>query len=814
MPAVEREGSEITDNSIGLCPMPQRRLFVDDGDVLGSRSFAMFTPAFAAFLFAGMLCVLWLPDPLPWWCLAGAAFVAMRLLRDACVRRALGAWCLGFAWAGAIALMALAVRIPHEMEHREYALRGTIVELPTHEARRTRFLFEVDAAADQPAALRGKRLRLAWYDEFDAPPAPANAPRFRLTAGARWSLRAKLRAPRGLRNPGGVDSERFALIDRIAATGYVREPQHARMLAAPSGIDAWRSRISARISKAVPSDGSRFVRALALGDTRGLQDEDWSTLRIAGLTHLIAISGFHVGLVAGVFAWLARLLWWCAPSLGRRWPRSQAMAIFAMSGAMLYAAATGFALPTLRTAGMIAVVAFARIARRGLRAVDALAVSVVGLALFDPLSLLSAGFWLSFAGVAWLLWCMPVPAQRPLRDFLSAQRVATLGLLPLSVAMFGQASLIGPLANLLAIPWWSLVVVPLALIGVFCESIWPGGGEWAWRGAAFAFEPSWALFARLAVEPIALWWLPEPVWFALPLALIAAFWGLMPASVPGRRLAMLLWLPLLWPSSHPPDHGEAEIVMIDVGQGLSVLVRTARHHLLYDMGPAIEAGFDAGERAVVPSLHALGVRRLDAAVISHGDNDHAGGFEAVAREFRISRRYAPAQSGLDASACEAGKEWRWDGVRFRFLHPTPHFPYLRNESSCVLRIETAHGAALLTGDIGEVIERDLLRRDPLSVRAEVVTVAHHGSGGSSDPGFVAATGARIALVSVGYGNRYRHPRVGTLERWRHAGAEAPLTADSGALRVRLRASGPELSGERERHRRLWDGVRRQQAPER
>jgi competence protein ComEC len=800
----------------------------------------MITPSFAACLLFGMWFALSRPVPLPWWCsfaigIMGLVWFRRQGRRRHGLHRAIVAALLGFAWASATALMAMALRLPANMEHREYTLRGTIAELPMHEARRTRFLFTVDDAPDQPVALRGERLRLAWYDDFDAVPvethAPSNAssniPRLRLMAGAHWSLTAKLRAPRGLRNPGGVDAERYALIDRIAATGYIRNPQHARQLRAPVGLHAWRERISARIAASVPNDAvpsdavpnessSRFVCALALGDTRGLQDEDWSVLRIAGLTHLIAISGFHVGLVAGAFAWLARLLWWCAPMLGRCWPRPQAVAAFALLGALLYTAATGFALPTLRTTAMIAVVAGARMTRRGWRAVDALAVSATGLALLDPLSLLSAGFWLSFAGVAWLLWCMPAPSQRPLRDFLSAQHIATLGLLPLTASMFGQASLIGPLANLFAIPWWSLVVVPLSLSGVLCELLLPGGGTWAWRGAAFAFDPSWALFSRLAAEPAALWWLPEPSWFAMPLAVFAAFWGLMPAGVPGRRLVLLLWLPLLWPDRHLPRSGEVEIVMIDVGQGLSVLVRTAHHTLLYDMGPAIEDGFDAGERAVTPTLHALGVRALDVAVLSHGDNDHAGGFDAVASEFRIAERFAPADSGLQArlaslrdaplQVCEAGREWHWDGVRFRFLHPPPHFPYLRNESSCVLRIETVHGAALLTGDIGDVIERDLLRREPDAVRADVLTVAHHGSGSSSDPKFVAATGARLALVSAGYGNRFRHPRAEVLTRWQQAGAATPVTANTGALRVRLQAGGPVLVAERERVPRLWDAL--------
>lgn len=719
----------------------------------------------------------------------------------------------GVLLAGVHASWSLSRQLPVSMEHGTFVLAGTVSGMPMHEVRRTRFEFRVDDVDAMPEALRGARLRLAWYDDFDIETPAPDAPRLRVAAGSRWSLSAKLRAPRGLRNPGGVDGEKHAFVDRIVATGYVRAPETARELRGSRGIDAWREAMSRRIERSAPAASSRFLRALALGDTRGLADADWSVLRANGLTHLIAISGFHVGLVAGFFALLASATWRAFPLLGRIAPRTQAAALSALAGAGVYAAMAGFALPTVRTLLMIAVVAIARLSRRTWRPWSAVAMSVVAMLVVDPLAVLTAGFWLSFGGVAWLLWCLPDGGGRPVRDFLSAQAVATVGLLPLTVALFGQASLAGPFANLLAIPWWSLVVVPLSLVGLALEALQAGWGAWAWRLAAWAFEPSWSLFDWLAGSPLALWWLPEARWYALPLALLSAFWCLLPRALPGKPFALLLWLPLLWPDRDAPAPGEAEIVVLDVGQGLSVLVRTANHHLLYDMGPAIPEGFDAGERAVVPALHALGVRALDAAVVSHGDNDHAGGFESVAVAFPMHRVFAPEGSDLSARVpalrtCRAGTAWTRDGVRFRFLHPTPHFPYLRNESSCVLRVETAHGAALLTGDIGQVIERGLLRRDRAAVRADVVLVAHHGSDSSSDPGFVAATGARFAPVSAGYGNRFRHPKPAVVERWRYRGARTPVTADTGAQRLRLTAGDVGYEDERTRRRRLWDAAAR------
>lgn len=767
---------------------------------------APFGVASALSLLGGVTACLLLPGLPPWPLLALSFAFGLRVWLRGTRLRAFGPALLGFGLAGLHATATLVQQLPPALEGGEVVLVGKVVDLPQPEARRTRFRFEVE---DAPvAALHGRRLQLSWYDDYGA---TAPGPRMALRAGERWRLKARLRAPRGLRNPGGFDMERHALAGRIAATGYVREPETARQLTSGTGMDAWRGSTSRAIAAQVPARSSRFVRALALGDTGGLTDADWAVLRANGLTHLIAISGFHVGLAAGFFALLARGLWWLCPALARRWPRPLAAGLAAVCGALLYAAVAGFALPTVRTLLMIAVVVAARLWRRHQGAADALALALVAVLLVDPLSVLGAGFWLSFAGVAWLLWCMPQALRHPLREFAGAQGVATLGLLPLTVVLFGQASLAGPFANLVAVPWWSLVVVPLALLGTLCEAVANGLGAWPWRLSAWAFDLSWPLFEALARGPFALWWLPESRGFALPLALAGAFWLLLPRGVPGKPMAVLLWLPLLWPDTRPPRHGEAEIAMIDVGQGLSILVRTRSHALLYDMGPKVEEGFDAGERAVVPTLRALGVSRLDVAVVSHGDNDHAGGLQAVREALPIGRLLGAVGDDVPGTGdCSAGMRWRRDGVEFEILHPDPHFPYLRNESSCVLRVGTAHGSALLTGDIGEVVERTLVQEHAGKLRVDVVGIGHHGSRGSSDPAFVAATGARIALASAGFGNRFRHPAADVVERWRAAGADLRVSADSGAVRARLQSGGLELRGERATDRRLWDAVRRRE----
>lgn len=766
----------------------------------------VFGPHCAVALLAGCTGCLLLPTLLPWLFTTCLLLAGLWLAWRGGRLRLLGMLLIGLGFTGVHATHALGLQLPMGLENKVLTVSGRIDELPVHEPRRTRFEFVVDDDAGQPPALRGTRLRLGWFDD------DIHA-REMLRAGSRWRLPLRLRAPQGLRNPGGGDGEKQALAARISATGYVLEPTLAQALSPAAGIAAWRERESAHIAQAVPTSSSRFVRALSLGDTRALDDDDWARLRAAGLTHLIAISGFHVGLVAGFFGLLAAALWWLFPGLCRWLPRPFAAGFGAVIGAFAYAAMTGFALPTLRTAVMIAVLVLARCLRRHQRMPDSLALACVVLLLLDPLSVLGAGFWLSFAGVAWLLWCLPVDAKGGpwvmVRGFLGAQAVATLGLLPLSVVLFGQASFTGPFANLLAVPWWSLVVIPLALLGLLLDSLHAGWGDALWQLAAWCFDLLWPLLRATADSPLAMAWLPEPRWFALPLALLAAFWLMLPRGVPGKPLAVLLLLPLLWPARDLPRQGEVQLQVIDVGQGLSVLVRTAHHSLLYDMGPATPDGYDAGERAVVPTLHALGVHALDAAVVSHGDNDHAGGWPAVARAFPVLAMLAPEGSPTPGiGTCVAGQSWQWDGVRFRVLHPTRWFPYLGNESTCVIRIETAHGNALLTGDMGEAIEQRLLASNPRDLRNDVMLVAHHGSAGSSSEAFIRASGARLALISSGAGNRFGHPKPVVVRRWCDAGAEVLDTARSGAMRVWLDAEGLQVRERRRAWPRPWDAARR------
>lgn len=752
--------------------------------------------AVAVSVLAGALLVQVLPALPPYLALAPALLLAGWAGMKPGYGRLLAAVLMGVVLACAHGRWALDQQWPAAYAGADVRVTGTVEGLVQADTDSTRFSFRVKSANGVGAArLQGRKLRLTWYRTTT-----------RLEPGSRWQLPVRLRPPAGVVNPGGFDFERRALEQRIAATGYVRDGDGLRKLADGSGIDFVRERYSRAIAQALPGPGARFVQALALGDTRGLSDQDWAVLRATGLTHLIAISGFHVGMVAGLAALLAGLCYRVLPMLGRHWPKPQGMAGCSLLAAAGYTALAGFALPTVRTLLMIAAVLLARLLRRPQRLGDAWALALITVLLVDPLSVLSAGFWLSFLGVAWLVWCLPYERERSARvAFLQAQGVAMLGLLPLTVWFFSQTSLSAPLVNLVGIPWISLGVAPLAVLGLLVYPLSSTLGQGLWQLSAWLMEVLWSGLEQVAQWPLSLLWLPEPTLLSLALAMLAVFWLLLPRGVPGKPLAVLLMLPLFWPTLPRPEQGQVDVRVLDVGQGLSVLVQTRNHALLYDAGPATPGGLDSGETVVAPALHALGLRHLDRLLLSHGDNDHAGGANALLRHFPLTPVLAPegwARAGM--SHCRRGQHWQWDGVTFQILHPPPLYPYLKNDSSCVLRIQAGGKVALLPGDISRTVEARLLKEQAGALPADLLVVPHHGSSGSSSATFVAAVRPRYAVFAVGRDNRFRLPREDAVARYREQGSALYDSAGSGALWFRLGPDGVQL---RERFRfdrpRYW-----------
>ena len=710
----------------------------------------------------------------------------------------------GFLWSWWCAQGVLAERLPEALAGQDLVVTGVVSDLPRHRGDSQRFLFDVREAripvsTSREVAWRG-RARLAW-----------RTPTRPVRGGEPLKLRVRLYPPGGFRNPGGFDYERWLFSNRLGATGYVvsgledlsGDPRpgalHQRL----------RESVRTRVDMASgPSPGRALFNALVVGDRSGFGDAHWEVFRKTGTSHLVAISGLHLGLLAGLAYFLAERSWRRSEWLCRRWPSQIAGAIFALVAASGYALLAGFSLPTQRALIMLAFATGALVFRRNVRPVDVLALALVAVLLFDPAAVLSAGFWLSFGAVGVIFMVLPAPGVRtPLwAGWVRVQLAISIGLVPVMAAWGLPLSAVAPAVNLLAVPWFTVVVVPLSMLATLVAALLPTAGQPLLRVVVVLLDHTWAVLAWIAQAGAWTWSPgPAPLW-ALLFAVAGALVLLLPVRWMLRGWGLVLMLPLVLPHGHVMPQGALRVAVLDVGQGLAVVVRTARHTLVYDLGPGYASGFNTAETVVIPFLESRGVRRVDRLVLSHDDVDHAGATDRFVAGMPVGDILSgqPRAVGEGALACRAGMQWNWDGVQFEVLHPRAgEQPGNDNDASCVLRIAHAGGSILLTGDITRRVER--LLADGIRLPAtDYVVVPHHGSRTSSSAWLVNAVRARYALVSAGYKNRYGFPHAEVSERWRRSGATVLNTAESGALMIALDDDGTStLARFREERRRYW-----------
>jgi competence protein ComEC len=723
---------------------------------------------------------------------------------------------LGFVWAGTLASLRLADALPEAWETRDIEITGVVATLPQRFERGERFEFVTESVGTAGAHVPG-RILLSWYRSRDAPEArPENeettAPQ-EVRPGQRWRFTVRLKRPHGQANAHGFDYEAWLLERSLRATGYIRPGARNACLDAfvprPAYVvERLREGVRRNFLAALPEAPYLGVLiALSIGDQRAIPNAQWQIFNRTGITHLVSISGLHVTLVAALLAALVNGLWRRSERLMLSLPAQQAAIAAGGLAALFYALLAGFEVPAQRTLYMLVVVALALWSGRNFAASRVLLLAMLVVLVLDPWAVLATGFWLSFGAVALLFYAGNARLgerrgwRTQLRLWGVTQWAVTLGSLPLLLFFFQQFSLVSPLANALAIPWVSFVVTPLALL--FTILPWP---------PLLALDH--ALLAQLmrVLEALAgwpLWQQAAPPLWTVFLALTGVLWLLLPRGFPARWLGLCLLLPALcWPPPRPAE-GEAWVEVLDVGQGLAVVVQTAAHALLFDSGPQYSADSNAGQRVVVPYLRAAGVRQLDALVISHRDLDHSGGLAAVQAELPVGRLLT-SYGGFGGEPCVAGQHWQWEGVQFTLLHPTAD-DYARprkksNNLSCVLRVTNAAGSVLLAADIEAADERALLKRAPEALRSSVLVVPHHGSSTSSTPAFIAAVGARAAVFSAGYRNAFRHPRPEILTRY--AGSRVWRTDLDGAIGIRLPAAtdaAVAMSAWRHERRRYWHG---------
>lgn len=741
--------------------------------------------------------------PTLWWgiLVPFALVVALRMPQAKSLLLPAAFFVAGIFWISLRAGLILSDELAPGLEGHDIWLVGSIDSLPRIDKKSVRFQFHVESAQLENQKVKiPRRIQLSIYQNrtYQKHPLPV--------VGERWRMLVRLKRPHGFQNPGGFDYEGHLFQKRIRARGYVREAQKLTAKANAWSFARLRQAIVVRFQQLLPDSPHRGILiALATGNRNELTPQQWGLLRNTGTSHLVAISGLHIGIIAGlaffVFRWLwllpgATTLYLAAPRFG---------AIGALVAAFFYAGLAGFSIPTQRALIMLALVLGGLLFLKRFQPRLVFGTALLATLLLDPLAVMSAGFWLSFLAVGLILMVIQSrrAADSKLRKLARIQWALAVGLVPITLYHFQQASLIAPLANFVAVPVFAIAVVPATLMAA-ATSLW---------------LPDWiaSSFLHLANSVV------HPMWFGLEWlsnntsayagaitlpTVLAAVAGslllLLPRGFPARWIGFAGFLPIMFNSPVSPATGEYRLTLLDVGQGLAVVVQTRQHLLVYDTGPRFSDSFDTGRAVVLPYVRQLGRQHIDTLIISHGDNDHAGGANSILAGMPVRRILSSVpQRFHGATACHRGQVWRWDEVQFEILSPQIMDRHHRNNNSCVLRISSPSGTALIPGDIERRREKWLLAQYGEGLRSDVLVAPHHGSRTSSTRTFIGQVKPELVLLPVGYRNRYRHPNQKVVNRYIESGSRLLDSPASGAIEIKFSESGKEIRAYRQQQRRYW-----------
>jgi competence protein ComEC len=693
--------------------------------------------------------------------------------------------------------IALDNRLQNTLVGQDITLSGIIASVPEYQDRSIRFDFRPNPASN----ILPDKIRLSWYR-----PLPKN-----LTAGEQWQLTVRLKPPHGTMNPGGFDYERWLFQQGIGATGYVRKNIDNQKLidSASYNINKLRQSIAENIKTQLPeSNNIGLIQGLLTGLRHNISPEQWLILQHSGTSHLLAISGLHIGLAAAIGFFSFRWLWSIRANNLLRLPAKQAGAIGGFSFALFYAALAGFAIPTQRALIMLAVLLLALSSRKQLNSSQILSAAGLLILLIDPVAVLSIGFWLSFSAVGIILFLSQHRYPNPKWQWAKIHTFIALGLTPLLLLFSLKISLIAPLANFIAVPFVSLIIVPLLLLAAVLLWLYPPASVILLKLADTLISLLMQWLSNLASWPYSHWQNTEiSSLFFIPI-LIATIIILSPKGLPAKWLAMLGFLPLLGFTKPGPEHGDFDFILLDVGQGLSAVIQTQHHSLVFDAGAKFNEQSDAGKNIVGPFLRHRGLNKIDTLVISHSDNDHIGGAKHLIKNFDINSVLTSQTTNIDNSqSCLAGQSWQWDGVTFIFLNPHALQIGSKNNLSCVLKVSNASHSVLLTGDIERQTEKKLVKHYGEQLASTILVAPHHGSNTSSTPPFITAVNAQTVLFPAGYLNRYHFPKQQVIQRYQDSGVIRYNTAEHGAILMQLKQQKPQqLITWRQAARKIWTTV--------
>lgn len=712
---------------------------------------------------------------------------------------------LGAIWLILSAQMQLNTSLSPDKIGKNLIIQGVVADVPSYNKGVQRFVFVLSSPFNQTNMPNTLQLSV-------------NAGYRLVQAGEKWQFTVRLSPIHGYANPGSFDVERWAFSQGIMAKGYVVDVKSAVKLSNPYGrywIQALRERIAKNINKALVKEEKQavgIVTALAVGVKADLSKETWQNLSKTGTSHLIAISGLHIGLIAGLVGHVVKKIWLLFPYLLLRYPAHKAAAIAGLLAAIGYSALAGFSLPTQRALLMVLSGAIALLSEKPLFTWQTFSWALLGVLLWDPLASLSVGFWLSFGAVgAILLVTASYPfLQKSRKKNILSQKAVFLGLIPITVVSFGGFSIISPLVNAIAIPYTSMIIVPLILLGVMLSSVTVNMATWLWSLAGIMSKGLLWVLAWSSAFPYGYFSIPTLSWISLLSVSVSAI------VVITRCLPLWLWgivgfLPLFFTVSPKLKMGELKVFFLDVGQGLSVVVQTPEHVLLYDTGASLPGGGSLAESVIQPFLFSQGIRAIDVLVLSHADDDHAGGADFMAHHFPISILYKnhqkyPTLHNLEQALCDETIHWNWEGVEFAFLNSEAGNAQLKaNNTSCVLRISLGSKSILLPGDIEKHTEQVLVKNKKEQLSSTILLAPHHGSKTSSTHSFLEAVSPEIVIFSAGYRNRYHLPNAKILQRYDSAQIQQLTTAKTGTIELYINRNNEIylISSYRDKMRHYW-----------
>lgn len=682
----------------------------------------------------------------------------------------------GYLWSLAFASAKLLPSLDPGLEGQDLLIAGNIEHIVTQPNHYARFVFYVDEITHKKINGRlPKRLILSWY-KVDQ----------RFHVGQFCKLTVRLKRHWRFANPGSIDREKQMFTQGIGARGYVRKGQCLLKTMSIPMQQGLRAKLINDFSNFGHNlKHAEVMQALTFGERKGMQPNQWEILRTTGTSHLLAISGLHLSAICLVVFVISYRVTKCSSYLCERIPAQSVAAVIAMFATVFYAYLAGFSIPTQRALIMVFIALSAILLRAPVVHFPLLAAALFLVLLSNPLVVLSASFWMSFLAVLFIFIILKtLQRKNKLTTILHIQIILAAALFPISMWFFNYGSLIAPVVNLIAIPYVSFLLLPVLLLAQCLLAVGVYESHYLFVLTDQLLEGLWWWLTLCAELPFAAIQF-RPTLLGILAYEIGLLLLIQARGLPARYVSLVFLAALFLINDTAVHDHRLHATVLDVGQGLAVVIETANHTLVYDTGPRFPSGFNTGSEVVLPYLRARNITHIDAVMVSHNDSDHAGGIHAlldagVVRTLIVSNR-KDLYPQVSAKFCRSGDEWQWDGVTFRVLHPTNVWQSNKNNRSCVLQIVHPKGKILLTGDIEASVEALLVKQFGDKLRSDVLVVPHHGSNSSSSRRFLASVRPQTAVFSVGYRNRYGFPHAKIMQRYQGIGADLVDTVHEGAV---------------------------------